>query len=317
MSIKTRKVAILGAGHVGSHVAFALATQGEADELYLVDIDKEKAYAQARDVNDAVSYLPHHVVATACEIEDCKDCDLMYIAVAPPSCDAEDRLDLLAPTIEVIKDILPRIKKSGFKGIIINISNPADVIAAYIQQELEYDTKKIISTGTALDSSRLQLMLSEKLKLSRRSILAYAMGEHGNSAMVPWSHVKVAGQTLDELHQAHPDRFPLLDKAQVLADTKYGGNLVMFGKGSTEFGIATCSVEIARAIFHDEYKILPCSCYLDGEYGQEEVFASVPTVLCKDGVDRIIEITLTKEEQEAFEKSCDIIREFLRRANEL
>lgn len=317
MSIKLRKVAIIGTGHVGSHVAFALATQGEVDELYMVDIDKSKALSQATDIKDAVSYLPHHVHAVACEVEDCGDCDIMFISAGPLPDLTQDRLDTLGSTVDVLKDIIPRIKASGFQGIIISISNPADVVAAYIQQALDYPKHKIISTGTALDSARLQMLLSGLLKVSRRSLTAYAMGEHGGSAMVPWSHVAVGGKPLRELQRELPDRFPDFDEDQVVADMKYGGYLVLKGKGSTEFGIATSAVELVRAIFHDEKKLLPASCYLDGSYGQYGVFASVPLIIGKDGVDTIIELHLTATEKAAFDASCDIIRQHLAKAKEM
>lgn len=317
MAIKLRKIAIIGTGHVGSHVAFALATQGEVDELYMVDIDKKKAISQARDINDAVSYLPHHVVAKACEIEECGDCDIMFISAGPLPEKNQDRLETLGLTVEVLKEIIPRIKKSEFNGIIISISNPADVVAAYLQKELDYPKNKIISTGTALDSARFQLLLSEKLNVSRRSLNAYSMGEHGSSAMIPWSSVSVAGKSLDELQKEMPKRFPNFDRKQMLEDMKYGGYLVLIGKGSTEFGIASSSVEIVRAILHNENKCLPCSCYLDGQYGQYGVFASVPTILNKDGVDTILEIAMTDEEKAEFDKSCNIIREHLEKARTL
>ena len=311
MSVKLRKIAIIGTGHVGSHVAFALATQGEVDELYMVDIDKPKAVSQATDVKDAVSYLPHHVEAFPCEIEDCADCDIMFISAGPLPEGTQDRLDTLGATVEVLKEIVPRIKASGFSGIIISISNPADVVAAYIQRELDYPKHKIISTGTALDSARLQMLLSGIFRISRRSLTAYAMGEHGSSAMVPWSHVAVNGKPLDELQTEFPHRFPAFDREKAVADMKYGGYLVLTGKGSTEFGIATSAVELARAILHDEKKVLPFSCYLDGQYGQHGIFASTPAIIGKDGVEEIFEIKLNESESADFTASCNTIREYL------
>ena len=317
MSVKLRKIAIIGTGHVGSHVAFALATQGEVDELYMVDSDKDKALAQATDVKDAVSYLPHHVSAIPCEIEDCTDCDIMVISAGPLPAPEQDRLESLGSTVEVLKEIIPRIKKSGFQGIIVSISNPADVVAAYIQQELDYPTNKIISTGTALDSSRLQMILSGLFNINRRSLTAYSMGEHGSSAMVPWSHVYVAGKPLDELQAEMPHRFPTFDRDKLVSDMKYGGYLVLKGKGSTEFGIASSAVEIIRAILHDEKKVLPVSTYLKGVYGQDGVFASVPTILGKDGVEEVLEIHVTEDEQKAFNHSCQLINEHLEKANHM
>jgi len=311
MNLKTRKVAIVGTGHVGSHVAFALATQGEVDELYMCDCDEDKAIAQAMDIRDAVSYLPHHVNAIPAKVDDCGDCDVMVISAGPLPDITQDRLETLGSTVEVLKDIIPRIKKSGFKGIIVSISNPADVVAAYIQKELDYPKHKIISTGTALDSSRLQRLLSELFHISRRSITAYAMAEHGSSAMVPWSRVAIQGKPLDDLQRDMPERFPQFDRNKMVEDMKYGGYIVLKGKGSTEFGIASSAAELIRAIFHDEKKVLPMSVYLDGQYGQTKVFASTPAILGKDGVEAILEVEMTTEEKALFDKSCDTIREHL------
>lgn len=314
MSIKVRKVGIIGAGNVGSHVAFALATQGEADVILLNDIKEKKANGEAIDLMDAVSYLPHHVEARGAEISEMGDCDIIVIAAGPLPALNQSRLDTVDDTIRVMKDIVPKIKDSGFSGIIVTISNPADVIAAYLQKKLDWPVKKILSTGTALDSARLQKQLSEKLGVHRNSLTAYAMAEHGFSAMIPWSHVYVAGKPIRELLAERGDRYRLEDFEAELEAMKQGGYVVLEGKGSTEFGISTCCVEIVRAIFHDEHKILPCSVYLDGEYGQEPIFASVPAMLGKDGVEDIIEIHLTDEEMERFNASTKLMREYLERA---
>ena len=150
--MKLRKVGIIGTGHVGSHVAFSLALQGEVDELYLMDIDEKKAQAQAMDINDAVSYIPHQVTATSGPIEECGDCDILVFSAGPLPNLYQDRLESLGETVAVLKDVIPRIKQSSFQGFIISISNPADVVATYLCKHLEWNPKRIISTGTALDS---------------------------------------------------------------------------------------------------------------------------------------------------------------------
>lgn len=317
MSIKLRKIGIIGAGHVGSHVALSLATQGEVDELYIADIDKEKAISQAEDIKDSVSYLPHHVSAHAVDIEELGDCDIIVNASGIQPVKGQDRLDMLADTIKICKDIVPKIKKSGFSGFIISISNPADVIAAYIQKHLDYPKHKIISSGTALDSARLQMLLSEKFHISRRALQAYAMGEHGYSAMVPYSRIMIGGKSLHELQKDMPERFPSFDEEKMTEAVKYQGYVVLNGKGSTEFGIATATVELVRCVLHDEKKILPCSVFLDGQYGQHDVFASTPVILGKDGVEEIIELPMAEHEKELFDTSCDLIRSYIAKAEEI
>lgn len=246
--MKLRKVGIIGTGHVGSHVAFSLALQGEVDELYLMDIDEKKAQAQAMDINDAVSYIPHQVTATSGPIEECGDCDILVFSAGPLPNLYQDRLESLGETVAVLEDVIPRIKQSSFQGFIISISNPADVVATYLCKHLEWNPKRIISTGTALDSARLQKELAHIFTISNRSITAYCLGEHGGSAMVPWSHVCVQGKPLLELYRELPHRFPKLDHTKVLDDVKIGGYHVLAGKGSTEFGIASATTELIRAV---------------------------------------------------------------------
>lgn len=314
MSIKLRKVAIVGVGHVGSHVAFSIATQGLADEIYMVDIDAPKALAQTLDINDAVSYYPHQVKAIASPLEECGDCDIMFISAGPLPADMTDRLDSLGASIEVCKDIIPKIKKSGFNGIIVSITNPADVIVTYLQKELNYPTNKIISTGTALDSARIQRIVSDALGVGRKGLQVYAMGEHGNSAMVPWSQANIMGRSLTDVQKDLPHRFPDFDRAEAAKAMVASAFDILRGKGSTEFGIGTSAAEVARIIFHDEKKMLPCSCYLSGQFGEEGIFASVPAILGKDGVEAIIEVELPEEELALFKKSCAIIREHVAKA---
>ena len=301
------KVGIIGTGHVGSHVAFALATQGAADELVLIDTDQDKALAQALDVSDAVSYLPHQVVAYRGSYTDLTDADAVVVSAGPLPQVGQDRLETLGATVAVLQEILPQLKQSGFSGFILSISNPADVVTTYIQHFLDYPAKKIMSTGCVLDSARLQYRLSKLLQVSRQSILAYCFGEHGGSAMVPWSHVRVGGQSITDFLAADPN-LPELDPDALLDETKQGGFVVLKGKGSTEFGIGSALTQLVKAISHDEKQILPASVYLNGEYGQKGIFASVPAVIGAKGVEKILEWNLAADEQQAFAKSCDVIR---------
>ena len=153
--------------------------------------------------------------------------------------------------------------------------------------------------------------------ISNRTITAYCLGEHGGSAMVPWSQCLCTGKPLVQLQQELPHRFPTLDHTQVLDDVKIGGYHVLAGKGSTEFGIASATTELIRAVFHDEKKVLPCSCYLDGQYGEEGIFASTPAVIGKDGIEDVFELKLTEDELASFKKSCAVIREYAHKAETL
>lgn len=306
MSYQKRKIAVIGAGHVGSHAGYSLISQGLAEEIVYIDIDQKKAIAQALDLSDATKYLPSKTSVYAGDYSDITDAQLLIVAAGPlPDISkGQTRMDTLRQTITIMKEVTESIRMSGFAGIILNISNPADVITHYIQHQLNWPAKRILSTSTTLDSARLCRALAEATGIDQKSICAYALGEHGESQMVAWSAVTLGGKPLAQLQKERPDTYGKLDLEAIANEGKAGGWKILGGKGSTEFGIGASIAEVVRAIFHDENRILPVSVLLDGEYGQHDVYASVPAVLNKDGIADIIELNLTSEEQEKFDASC-------------
>ena len=304
MSISNRKVVIVGAGHVGSHVGYALISQSLADEIVYIDSDHAKAVAQAFDLTDATNYLPVRTKVTAGDYSDAKDAQIMIISAGPLPTGNQTRMDTLGQTISILKDVTKSIKESGFDGIIVNISNPADVITHYIQHMLNWAPERIFSTSTTLDSARLRRAIAQETGIDQKSITAYALGEHGESQMVAWSAVTIAGKPLSQWRDEYPDTFGKLD-LDALADAgREGGWTILRGKGCTEFGIGASAAEVVRAIFYNENRVLSVSVLLDGQYGQHDVYASVPAIVGRDGIAHIIELHLTPEEQEKFDVSC-------------
>ena len=306
MELQKRKIVVIGAGHVGSHAGYALISQGLAEEIVFIDVARKKAEAQALDLFDATAYLPSRAVVRAGDYGDAADAQLLIVAAGPlPDMSrGQTRMDTLRQTIEIMKDVTEAIRMSGFAGIILSISNPADVVAHYIQHKLNWDPRRILSTSTTLDSARLRRALAEAIGVDQKSITAYALGEHGESQMVPWSVVSIAGKPLAQLREERPDTYGKLDLDAIAAAGRAGGWTILGGKGSTEFGIGASIAEVVRAIFHDEDRILPVSVLLEGQYGQNGVYASVPARLNRHGVADIIELKLAPEEQARFAASC-------------
>ena len=311
MEIQRRKVVIIGAGHVGSHVGYALISQGLAEEIVYIDIDEKKAEAQALDLFESTVYLPKRAIVRAGGYEDAADAQLMIVAAGPlPDMSrGQTRMDTLKQTIEIMKDVTGKIKTSGFSGIILNISNPADVVTHYIQHTLNYPAEKILSTSTTLDSARLRRAISQAIGIDQKSIQAYALGEHGESQMAAWSAVTVGGKPLFQLMEELPDTYGKLDLEAIAAEGKAGGWHILGGKGSTEFGIGAAAAEVVRAIFGDENRILPVSVLLTGQYGVRDVYASVPAVLNSRGAAQVLELKLTEKESGQFKESCRIMNE--------
>lgn len=317
MSIKTRKIVIVGSGNVGSHCAFSLAIQGICDEIVMIDKIEKKANAEAVDLSDTVSYLPHYVKSKKGTFKDCEDADIVVVSLGIPPEDNKSRLDYLEDTIKEVNTIIDPILESGFNGIFIVISNPVDVIAHYIWKKTGFPRNKVFGTGTTLDSSRLRRILSDETGIDQKSIQAYCMGEHGDSQMVPWSHVYFGGKPLFDLMKEKPETYGKLNLDELTNRTANAAYEIIAGKGCTEFGIGVGLSEIVKAILHDEKRILPASTLLEGQYGEENVFASVPVILGKNGVEEVVEINLTEKEKSQFNHTCGVLKEYIEKANML
>lgn len=317
MSLNKRKIGIIGAGHVGSHGGYSLISQGLVEELVYIDVDKEKAVAQALDLQDSSTYLGRRVKVYAGNYSDIKDADILIVAAGPlPDMAAgqTDRQHTLGATVAILKDIIPQIKASGFNGIIVNISNPADVVTHYLQEKLNWNPKRILSTSTTLDSSRVRRAIAEETGYDQHSIYAYALGEHGESQFVPWSNVTVGGKPILELIKEQPERFGKLNLDEIASRAKKAGWIILGGKGSTEFGIGASIANVVQAIFGGEDRILPVSTLLQGQYGQSGVYASVPCRVNNEGIAEVIELKLTAEEQAKFAQSCRTMDENYQKA---
>ena len=317
MSIKTRKVVIIGSGNVGAHCAFSLAIRGICDEIVMIDKIEKKANAEAVDLSDTISYLPHYVKSRKGTFEDCRDADIIVVSLGVPPEKDKSRLDFLEGTIKEVDTIIDPILKSGFDGIIIVISNPVDVVADYILKKTGYPKNKVFGTGTTLDSLRLKRIISQETGIDVKSVQAYTMGEHGDSQMVPWSHVYLGGKPLIQLIEEKSEIFEKIDLDELEKRTAFAAYEIIEGKGCTEFGIGVGLSEIVNTIFHDEKKIMQATTLLNGEYEQDNVFASVPVIMGKDGIEEIIEINLTNKEKEKFNNSCNVIRSYIEKCKEI
>jgi L-lactate dehydrogenase len=314
MSIQKRKVVIIGAGHVGSHVAMALCFQGTVDEIAFIDIDEAKAISNCYDVADACLFLGSTTTIKVGTYEDCKDADVIVLSIGMPRKPGQTRLEMLDDSIVMLKDVIENLKPIDYKGIIVSITNPADVIANYARKHLGLPRERCFSTGTSLDTARLKRTVSELAGIDRKSVTTCAIGEHGDSSFVPFSTLTIGGQHYKALQEQKPEKYGELTEDFVLERTRYIGYDIINGKGSTEFGIGAACADICKAIFHDEKRVIPASVLLQGEYGFNDVACGVPCVIGKNGIEDIIELPLTDNEKEQMANTCRIIKENIDRA---
>ena len=302
------KITILGAGHVGSHCAYALAQPMFCDEIVLVDQDRDKAVAQALDVTDSLSFAPRAAVVRAGDYSDVVDSDIVCCAIGEARKPGQTRLDMMDRSVEMCDELIGQLRPYPIRGILISITNPCDIIADYLRKNLKMDWHRIFGTGTLLDTARLIRALSLRAGVARSSIQAFSMGEHGDSSMIPFSAIRIGGKTFAECG---------LSREELLEDTRQSGMTIIEGKKSTEFGIGRAFAEMAACILRDEKRVLPASVLLDGQYGQRGLHAGVPCRIGRNGIEEIIELPLDTAEQAQFDKSCEIIRGHIRRAEEI
>ncbi len=304
----TRKAVVIGTGRVGSHVALSLMFNQLVDEIVLLDVNEQSVYATMVDLKDWTSALDVHVKIRTGNYEDCGDARFVIMTAGRHRRADESRLQMLEGTFRILKGIVDPIKASGFHGILISVSNPADVVAEYLYRELDLPRSHCFGTGTALDTFRMRRAVGNRIALERSQVEALVMGEHGDSSFIPTSHVFLGGVPLKEYIRMRPEQAHLLDFTDIRDAVRNAGADIIAGKGATEFGIGGTVARIVSAILHNEKRVMPLSVHLEGEYGQHDVSVGVPCLLGENGIEHIYELELTKDELAALNNSCEILR---------
>lgn len=315
MADKKVTIGVLGAGHVGAHVAYALGMMGVADVVKICDPKEAKVISERQDLMDAVYFMPHRVDYQIAKYEDLADCDIIINAVGDITlCATGSRDDEMNYTVRQVAETIPKVMAGGFNGFFINITNPCDVVTHLIAKKSGLPKGRVFGTGTLLDSSRLISAIAQQTGIEHHSFNAFMMGEHGDRQMIPWSLVNFRGKPLAQMEKDPRFQF---DKEAVRHQTIRAGWVTYSGKFCTEYGICSAAVTLAKAVLHDERKIFPCSCPLDGEYGEKDIFCGVPALIGKNGVEEVLEYDLPADELAEFKACCDTVRANIERAKAL
>lgn len=311
MSFKDSKVVIVGVGNVGATTAYSILNQGICEEVVLIDVNKEKAIAEALDMQHSIYFMNRNMSIKAGDYSDCRDADVVVItASAPMPKDSNNRLEMLAPSMKIIKNIVESVMANGFDGVFVVISNPVDIMAYYVWKLSRLPKNRIIGSGTTLDTARLCCELSKMYNLDAKSVEAFVMAEHGDSEMVSWTSATIGGKNLSDVFADNADRTKDITKDELLKRTKQAGWDIFSRKGNTCYGIASSATAIIKSILFNENRILPVSVGLNGEYGLNNIFLSVPTIINKNGAKEVVEIKLADEEKDLLQKSADVIQGF-------
>ena len=288
-----KKISLIGAGQIGGTLAHLISIKELAD-VVLFDVVEGLAKGKALDIaqSTSVSGSNTNLIGTS-NYEDTKNSDVIIITAGIPRKPGMSRDDLLETNLKIIKQVDKGVKKTSPDAFVICITNPLDVIVMAFQKYSDFPTRKVIGMAGILDSSRFKYFLSQELKVPVKSVESFVLGGHGDTMVPMPNHTKVNGKPLNQLIQK--------EKLDAIIDTtRKGGAEIgkLLQKGSAFYAPAASGIEMAESYIKDLKKTLPCAAYLNGEYCVKGLYAGVPVVIGKNGVEKIVEITLDNMEKE-------------------
>lgn len=306
--VDNRKVAVVGCGFVGSSSAFALMQSGLFSEIALVDVNREKAEGEALDISHGVPFVGQ-VKVYAADYDDIMDAAIVVVTAGAAQKPGETRLDLVNKNIRIFQSILPEFKKRNYRGILLVVSNPVDILTLAALKLSGLPEQRVIGSGTVLDTARLKTALGEHLDVDSRSVHSFIIGEHGDSEMVAWSSTNVSGIPLNDFcemrgHFAHDEAMD-----RIADEVRNSAYEIIAKKHATYYGIAMSVVRICKAIVMNERSILPVSTMMHGEYGIEGICLSMPVIVGEEGVSVHVPLVLNEEERESLLASAKALKD--------
>ena len=289
-------------GHVGATVAFSLFTHGIADELVLIDKNEDKVSAEYNDLHDTLARNNYYVNVRMQDWDALKDADVVITAFGDIAATVKtgDRFGEFKINARNAREVGKKLKEIGYKGVIINISNPCDAVSQILQETTGLKKNRVFGTGTFLDTARMQRIVGEKLGQDPHNVEGYVLGEHGSSQFTAWSTVRVNNKIALQL-------FSEKDQEEISAQSNKNSFIVAKGKGYTSYAIATCAVLLTQAVFSDAGLYAPISVY-DPEF---KTYIGYPAIIGRDGIEKLIQLKLTEEEHQKLVNSANKIKEHL------
>ena len=311
--LMSSKITIIGAGSVGSTIAYNLSNNDIASEIVLIDINKEKVEGEVMDIVQGTSFRnPISIVAG--DYEDAKDSDIVIITSGIARKPGQTRIELTQTNVNILKSITPQIVKEAPNALYIIVSNPVDIMTYVFTKISGLPENQIIGSGTLLDTARLRFGLSEHFEVAQKNIHAYVFGEHGDTSFVPWSCADVSGASLDDYAEMmrHLGKEPKpLDKAGMEEYVHKSGGIVIAKKGATFYAVSVAVRKLCGMLLSAYDSIATVSSVMHGEYGIEDVAISTLTLVGPNGVQGKVPLKLTDEEVAKLQKSANSLKEVI------
>ena len=306
--VNPRKAAVIGCGFVGSATAFTLMQSRLFSELVLLDVNMEKADGEAKDIAHGIPFAGQMKIYAG-TYDDAADAAIIIITAGANQKPGETRLDLVQKNTAIYQSIIPEIVNREFGGILLIVSNPVDILTYVALKLSELPEKRVLGSGTVLDTARLKYALGEHLGVDSRSVHSFIIGEHGDSEIAAWSSTNVSGIPLNEFCEmrGHFNHDAAMDA--IAEKVKNSAYEIISKKQATYYGIAMSVKRICECIVRNERSILPVSAMMHGEYGIEDITLSMPAIVGIGGVETHVPIALSEEEAEKLVESAKKLKE--------
>ena len=307
------KITIIGAGSVGSTIAYTLAHDEIASEIVLIDINKEKVEGEVMDIEQGTCFRSP-VSLVAGDYADAKDSDIVIITSGIARKPGQTRIELTQTNVNILKSITPQIVKEAPDAKYIIVSNPVDIMTYVFTKISGLPENQIMGSGTILDTARLRYGLSEHFKVAQGNIHAYVFGEHGDTSFIPWTGAYISGLSTDEYYEemkAHGKDVKPLDKEAMLEYVQKSGGKVIAKKGATFYAVSATLCQLVGLILAASDSLATVSSMLHGEYGIEDVCLSTLTLVGPNGTQGKVQMRMNKEEIALLKKSADALKEVI------
>lgn len=309
MAVSYGKLAIIGAGKVGSAVLNSVLRMNIVDDIVVINRNRDKALGEVLDASHttAFAYSANASIRVG-DYRDLRDAHIIVMTAGPSILPGNhDRNTLLRKNIEVMDQTMKEITAYTREAILIVISNPLDILTYYFQKKYDYPAGRIFGTGTLLDTACFNKMLGDLCGVDAKNVVGFVLGEHGSTSFIPWNTVNIVGVPFDRLAEKFGLKEPI-DKERLLRDTKTIGPRIVDLKGYTSSGVSLAACRIIGAILRNEHCVVPVSTVMQGQYGYSDVAMSLPCVLTRDGISRVIELPLDEQGRRDLTVSHDHLR---------
>lgn len=304
------KITIIGAGTVGSTIAYNLSNSDIVSEIVMIDVNKEKVAGEVMDIEQGTCFR-NAISIKAGEYEDAKDSSIVIITSGIARKPGQTRLELTQTNVNILKSITPQIVAAAPNALYIIVSNPVDILTYVFTKISGLPENQIIGSGTLLDTARLRCGLSEHFKVAQKNIHAYVFGEHGDTSFVPWSDAYVSGVSIDnfcEIMKQNGKEYKELNKEEMLTYVQKSGGKIIANKGATNYAVATSVCELCKLLLASSNSVATVSSMMHGEYGVEDVCLSILTLIGPDGVQGRIPMKMSDAEVEKLHTSANALK---------